>query len=165
MLPVESQLPFHLGRVGLAGQLVAELLNFLFGKAGSSFLNALSFLKCFVLENCPRSYWLSIESVITIIALKTLQPTKVSQEYVTMTSTPNVGKLSTPAWLSTPASLPEAQSLECHWNLLIPIVTAMSHQVWIISTSSLARLPTVTGLFHFLLQGLIWLVLGRTPLF
>ena len=34
VLPVESQLPFHLERVGLAGELVAELLNFRFGKSG-----------------------------------------------------------------------------------------------------------------------------------
>lgn len=43
VLPVESQLPFHLWRVGLAGELVAELLNFLFGKAGSSLFFGLSY--------------------------------------------------------------------------------------------------------------------------
>lgn len=34
VLPVELQPPFHLKREGLAGELVAELLNFLFGKSG-----------------------------------------------------------------------------------------------------------------------------------
>lgn len=35
-LPLDSQLPFYLENVGLAGELVAELLNFLFGKDGQS---------------------------------------------------------------------------------------------------------------------------------
>lgn len=67
-------------------------------------MNALGFLKCFVVESCPRSYWASVEAVIPIIAVKALQPTEVSQENVTMMSTPNAGKL------STLASLPAAQS-------------------------------------------------------
>lgn len=34
VLPVQLQLPFYLEKVGLAGELVAELFNFIFGKAG-----------------------------------------------------------------------------------------------------------------------------------
>lgn len=34
VLPVQLQLPFYLEKLGLAGELVAELFNFIFGKAG-----------------------------------------------------------------------------------------------------------------------------------
>lgn len=34
VLLVELQLPFYLEKVGLAGELVAELFNFIFGKVG-----------------------------------------------------------------------------------------------------------------------------------
>lgn len=34
VFPVEQQLPFYLEKVGLSGELVAELLHFLFRKAG-----------------------------------------------------------------------------------------------------------------------------------
>lgn len=57
-------------------------------------MNTFGFLKCFVVECRSRSYWPSVEAFIPIIATKMLQPTKVSQENVTMMSTPKAGKLS-----------------------------------------------------------------------
>lgn len=41
-------------------------------------MNALGFLTCFVVKSCPGRYRVSTEAVIPIIAIKVLQPTKVS---------------------------------------------------------------------------------------
>lgn len=78
-------------------------------------MNASGFLTCFVVETCPRSYWVSTGAVIHIIAIKMLQSAKVSQEDVAMASAPHAGKL------STPSSLPTACPSNAVWICSFPL--------------------------------------------
>lgn len=54
-----------------------------------------------MVESYLGSYWVSTEAVTPIIAIKALQPTNVSQENVTMVSTPHAGEffvITSSAW-------------------------------------------------------------------